>query len=193
MRRPARTILAIVLSISVLARHRGVRGDGLAAARRPSLLGRRRHPSPAGIATTTPPIRACGTPHVQGDGPDGTVSIDVCDDPPPIPPEPHVVVPTPGMVDVHPIPFDQVRVGSDRRTVQIDFVAGIEPCSVLDHVDVRYGANSVTITLSEGSDPAAGQIACIMIAEFKRVIVHLDQPLGDRTIVDGAKTGIREG
>ena len=51
----------------------------------------------------------------------------------------------------------------------------------------------MTITLSEGSDPAAGQVACIMIAEFKRVIVHLDQPLGDRTIVDGAKTGFREG
>ncbi len=81
----------------------------------------------------------------------------------------------------------------DGRTLQVDFVAGIEPCSVLDHVDVRYGADTVTITLSEGSDPTADQVACIMIAEFKRVIVHLDQPLGDRSLVDGAKTGMREG
>lgn len=191
MRRPARTVLAIVLSLSVLA-------VATAAIAMATAGGSSASPPSAGSGVSrppdsAPPIRACGTPHVQGDGPDGTVSIDVCDDPPPIPPEPHVVVPTPGMVDVHPMPFDQVRVGSDGRTVQIDFVAGIEPCSVLDHVDVRYGANSVTITLSEGSDPAAGQVACIMIAEFKRVIVHLDQPLGDRTIIDGAKTGFREG
>ena len=192
MRRPARTILAMVLAISALAiaASAAVAPGGSSAV--PPRADGDTH-SPAGIGTTAPPMRACGTPHVQGDGPDGTVSIDVCDDPPAIPPEPHVVVPTPGMVDVHPIPFDQARVGTDGRTVQIDFVAGIAPCSVLDHVDVRYGANSVTITLSEGSDPAAGQVACIMIAEFKRVIVQLDQPLGDRTIVDGAKTGFREG
>jgi len=192
MRRPVRTILAIVLAISALAiaASAAVASGGSAAS--PPRAGGGSH-GPAGAGTIAPPIRSCGTPHVQGDGSDGTVSIDVCDEPPPIPPEPHVVVPRPGMTDVRPVPFRSTHVEPDGWTVAVDFVAGIEPCSVLDHVDVRYGADSVTITLSEGSDPAAGQVACIMIAEFKQVIVHLDQPLGDRTIVDGAKSSMREG
>jgi hypothetical protein len=209
MRRPARTILAIVLAISVLAiaataavasggssatPPRADGGSDGASLGGSSGTGTGSTGTGTGTGTTAPPVRACGTPHLQGDGPDGTVSIDVCDDLPPVPPEPHVVVPTPGMADVRPIPFDQVRVGSDGRTLQIDFVAGIEPCSVLDRVDVRAEADRVTITLYEGSDPSAGQVACIMIAEFKRVIVQLDQPLGDRAIVDGASPpGVREG
>jgi hypothetical protein len=76
-------------------------------------------------------------------------------------------------------------VGDDGRTVAIDFVSGIEPCYVLDHVDVTYGEDRVTITLHEGSDPDAGDVACIDIGVYKRTIVVLDEPLGDRTIVDG--------
>jgi hypothetical protein len=61
-------------------------------------------------------------------------------------------------------------------------------------VEVRSDDGRVTVTLYEGADPSAGHVACIMIAEFKRVIVQLDQPLGHRTIVDGAQApGIREG
>ena len=44
----------------------------------------------------------------------------------------------------------------------------------------------MTITLFEGSDLSGGQVACIEIGVFKRTIVQLDQPLGDREIVDGA-------
>ena len=71
-------------------------------------------------------------------------------------------------------------------TVTIDFVSGVEPCYVLDHVDVDESADAVTITLFEGSDTAAGQVACIEIGVFKRTIVTLDQPLAGRDIVDGA-------
>ena len=194
MRRPARTILAIVLAISALAiaASAAVASGGSSAA--PPLADGDTH-GPAGTGTTAPPVRACGTPHVQGDGPDGTVSIDVCDDPPPILPEPHVVVPTPGMVDVHPVPFQSRRRSEpDGRTLA-------------DRLRRRHrtvlGPRSRRRALRRGRGddhavrrlriPSAGQVACIMIAEFKRVIVHLDQPLGDRTIVDGAKTGIREG
>jgi hypothetical protein len=53
-------------------------------------------------------------------------------------------------------------------------------------VDVAYGGDSVTITLFEGHDPTAGDVACIEIGVFKRVIITLDEPLAGRTIVDGA-------
>ncbi len=185
MRRPARTVLAIVLSLSVLAIATAAIATATAggsSASPPSAGGGASRPPVA-----APPVRACGTPNVHGQGPDGTVSFTPCDTNLPGPMEPHVVVPTPGMTDVHQIPFQSSHAEPDGRTVAVDFVAGVEPCSVLDHVDVRYGADAVTITLSEGSDPSAGQVACIAIAEFKRVIVHLDQPFGDRSIVDGAK------
>jgi hypothetical protein len=102
----------------------------------------------------------------------------------PVDPEP--VEPTPGMVDLRPISFVKATVATDGRTITIDFWSGVEPCSVLDHVDVDAGPRAVTITLVEGRDPNAGDVACIEIAMAKRVIVVLDEPLGDRTIVDGA-------
>lgn len=97
-----------------------------------------------------------------------------------------IVEPTPGMADVLARPFDTATVGDDDRTVTIDFVSGVEPCSVLDHVDVAYGDDAVTITLFEGHDPAAGDVACIEIGVFKQVVVTLDEALAGRTIVDGA-------
>ena len=99
---------------------------------------------------------------------------------------PILVEPRAGMADVYARPFDSATVGDDGRTVTIDFVSGVEPCTVLDRVDVRYGPDAVTITLFEGRDPSAGDVACIEIGVFKRVIVHLDESLGGREIVDGA-------
>ena len=128
----------------------------------------------------------CGTPVVSGTGPDGTVAYTPCPDEEPPVPSPQVVEPTPGMADVHARPFDDATVADDDVTVNVDFVSGVEPCSVLDHVDVRYGTDAVTITLFEGHDPSAGQVACIDIGVFKRVVVTLDQPLDGRKIVDGA-------
>lgn len=118
--------------------------------------------------------------------PDTPVSSGPIGDQPPGDDGPIVVEPRPGMADVYARPFDAATVSDGGRTVTIDFVSGIEPCSVLDRVDVDSGADAVTITLYEGHDPAAGDVACIEIGVFERVIVHLDQPLGDREIVDGA-------
>jgi len=121
-------------------------------------------------------------------GPDTPVSSGCLDTPIGTPPDPgpQIVEPTPGMVDVYPRIFDTATVADDDRTVTIDFVSGVEPCYVLDRVDVAYGGNSVTITLFEGHDPTAGDVACIEIGVFKRVIITLDEPLAGRTIVDGA-------
>ena len=107
-------------------------------------------------------------------------------DEPPADGGPQLVEPRPGMAGVYARPFDSATVGDDDTTVTIDFVSGVEPCSVLDRVDVVYGGDAVTITLFEGYDPDAGDVACIEIGVFKRVVVQLDEPLAGRKIVDGA-------
>jgi hypothetical protein len=121
-------------------------------------------------------------------GPDTPVSSDPTGGGPPPPGGggPVVVEPRPGMVDVYARPFDTATPSDDGTSVTVDFVSGVEPCTVLDHVDVRYGDRAVTITLFEGRDPDAGDVACIEIGVFKRVIVPLEEPLAGRDIGDGA-------
>jgi hypothetical protein len=102
-------------------------------------------------------------------------------------PDPQIVQPRPGMVDVRPTGFDTAKIGDDDRTLTINFWSGVEPCYVLDHVDVSYTDDAVTVTLFQGSDPTAGDVACIEIAMLKQVTITLDQPLAGRTIVDGAQ------
>jgi len=101
-------------------------------------------------------------------------------------PTPSPVEPTPGMADVTPTAFDTAVIGQDDVTLTITFWSGVEPCAVLDHVETTYGANAVTVTLFEGSDPTAGVVACPDIAVSKETVVTLDEPLAGRTIVDGA-------
>jgi hypothetical protein len=99
------------------------------------------------------------------------------------------VTPRPGMADVRAIGWDRVDVAGDGRTLTIHFWSGVEPCSVLDRVDVRYGDDAVTITLYEGHDPSADDedVACIEIAVAKSVTIRLDGPLAGRDLVDGAE------
>jgi hypothetical protein len=140
-------------------------------------------PPPTGV-----PSPGCGQDVVSGTGPDAVVSNAPCQPGGPLPePRPQVVVPRPGMSGVTPIAFVSATVRPDDRTVDVRFWSGIEPCSVLDHVDVVYGSDTVTITLFQGSDPSAGMVACPDIAVLKQVTVTLDQELAGRRIVDGAK------
>ena len=88
------------------------------------------------------------------------------------------------MAGVRARPFDRAMLNDD-GTVTILFTSGVEPCAVLDHVDVDEG-DAVTITLYEGHDPDAGDVACIEIAVLKSVTITLDHPLDGRGIVDGA-------
>jgi hypothetical protein len=137
---------------------------------------------------TGAPGKKCGVISASG-GPDGTVSYEACQPPStePLQPRPQIVVPRPGMTGVRPIAFDTATVRGDDRTVDVQFWSGIEPCAVLDHVDIAYGTDTVTITLYEGSDPGAGMVACSDIAMLKQVTVPLDQGVAGRRIVDGAK------
>lgn len=99
---------------------------------------------------------------------------------------PQFVLPRPGMADVAPRPFDSATASDDGRTVTLLYWSGVEPCAVLDRVELQESDEQVTITLFEGHDPAAGDVACIEIAQQKGVVVQLPSPLAGRTIVDGA-------
>jgi hypothetical protein len=97
------------------------------------------------------------------------------------------VLPQPGAtVNPHPISFDRVEVVDD-DTVEVFFFKGVEPCSVIDRVDLEEDADSVVITVFEGAGKDAGpDVACIAIAVEASVLVELGSPLGERQIVDGS-------
>jgi hypothetical protein len=148
-------------------------------------------PGSGGIIDRENPVdrvmKPCGVEEVIGDGPDATVGYTPCpSDQVPVPPVSSPVEPMPGMAGVRARGWDTADVSADGQRVTISFVSGIEPCAVLDHVDVAYGANTVTVTLFEGHDPDAGDVACIDIGVFKSVTVDLTEPLGDREVRDGA-------
>jgi hypothetical protein len=99
---------------------------------------------------------------------------------------PQRVKPQPGMTDLHKVGWEDANARGNRKVV-VEFWSGVEPCYVLDHVDVEYRDDEVEITLWEGGDPAEPDTACIEIAVLKSTKVKLSEPLGDRTIVDGAE------
>jgi hypothetical protein len=196
--KPVKTFLAVTIAVAALvlatggaslARNGGQGTEAAGGGSGPGVV----DPAPGGSAGGSgggsggkDPEQPCGATVKNGSGPDATVGFTPCPGEEPAAPHPQVVEPTPGMGGVHARPFDDATIGDDDVTVTIDFVSGIEPCSVLDHVGVSYGADAVRITLFEGYDAAAGDVACIDIGVFKRVVITLDQPLGDRTLVDGS-------
>ena len=98
-----------------------------------------------------------------------------------------LVQPKPGMQDDQEVPFARAKGKKDSTTLTVIFWSGVEPCNVLDRVEVEETPKDVTITLYEGSDPQTGDAACIEIAVKKAVEVELDEPLGDRKVIDGAE------
>ena len=100
-------------------------------------------------------------------------------------PSPSLVEPEPGQVDVRRIGWESYE--ADGSQLLISYWSGVEPCSVLDHVDVRETRKKVTVTLFEGRSPTDEDVACIEIALLKGTIVELEEPLGDRKVVDGAR------
>lgn len=97
------------------------------------------------------------------------------------------VRPRPGMADVRPVGWDKARQTPDGRKLRITYWSGVEPCNVLDRVEVAYKAEQIVVTLFEGHDPDAEDVACIEIAVKKVVVVALEEPVDGRRIVDGAR------
>jgi hypothetical protein len=87
--------------------------------------------------------------------------------------------------DAHPVRWDQAKVIAP-QVLRIYYTSGVAPCAVLDHVRVRYTADTVQITLFQGHEPTDKQQMCPMIARRVYVDVTLERPLDDRQITDGA-------
>ena len=89
--------------------------------------------------------------------------------------EPKLVVARPGQLNPHPVGATLLEpsVEGRRVLVKITWYSGVEPCHVLDSVDVDQGGNEFVLTIIEGtSDPNA---MCIEIAELKATIVDLGE------------------
>lgn len=95
------------------------------------------------------------------------------------------VEPRPGQDNVRTITWDRAE-KRDADTVRVYYTSGVEPCDVLDRVEVDYTKATITITLFMGSDPANPDAACPAIARFSYTDVDLDEAAGDREFVDGA-------
>jgi len=102
-------------------------------------------------------------------------------------PAPNLVEPRPGMDNVAPVDWDNAAVEND-QTVTLSWWSGVEPCNVLDRVEVEYTDEAVIITVFEGSEPSDEGHMCIEIAERRGTVVELDEPLGARSLKDGAES-----
>lgn len=97
------------------------------------------------------------------------------------------VRPRPGMADLRRVAWEKARQTSSGRSLRVTYWSGVEPCNVLDNVDVRYKKSEIIVTLFEGYDPDQADVACIEIALLKAVVVPLEEPVEGRKLVDGAK------
>ncbi|MFN2556034.1 MAG: hypothetical protein ABR592_04055 [Nitriliruptorales bacterium] len=144
------------------------------------------------LAALTLLVASCGGMTSRSSRPDpeqptSCATTEPCAFPPAQPSGAQNVRPRPGMADLRPVPFESATPEGDGITVRVLWWSGVEPCYVLDHVAVVESAASVTITLFEGHDPAAQDLACIELAVQKSTRIELDHPLGSREVVDGAQ------
>jgi hypothetical protein len=117
-------------------------------------------------------------------GPDDAATSSPVDPTSPAPsPTPKVLEPREDLVDVAPRPWEKAIPGED-RTLLVTFWGGVEECYGVDRVEVEEVRRRVIVTLYTGRVPGAE--VCIEIAELQAVRVTLAEPLGDRTVVDGA-------
>ncbi|WP_432928806.1 hypothetical protein ACQPZZ_03290 [Microbispora sp. CA-135349] len=135
--------------------------------------------SPSGAGAdhpSRPPVQApgaaTGAPAAPSGAPSGTPS--------PV---------TPAGPTLHPrkVPWESATPAADGRSLDVVWWSGVEPCTVLDRVEVTESAREVTVTLYEGQDRRSPDAVCIAIAILKTTKVHLKAPLDARKIVDGAK------
>ncbi|MFI6502283.1 hypothetical protein [Nonomuraea typhae] len=100
---------------------------------------------------------------------------------------PEPVKPVGNTINTRKIPYLTAKAYDRGRKIKLTWWSGVEPCTVLDRVKVKESGRRVTITLYEGTDEKAQNVACIEIAIQKTTTVKLKTPLGKRKIVDGAK------
>jgi len=97
-------------------------------------------------------------------------------DPTPVDPgagQPTIVIPKPGQKNPHPVRPMTLQASVDGRhvLVKVSWYSGVEPCNVLDSVNVARSGTDIAISLMEGSSDLA--VMCIEIAQLKATIVDL--------------------
>ena len=143
-----------------------------------------------GSSASTPPTSGPSEP--SGDAPDTAAPSDATGGGAILGPgAPRLVVPRPGQLEPRPIGAESfaARVDGRRVAVTVTWTSGVEPCNVLDHVEVRRDGQAFAITLFEGHGP--GNQVCIMLAEQHRTEVGLstdDLAPGTYTVSDGTGT-----
>lgn len=105
--------------------------------------------------------------------------------------QPRAVPPEPGVTDKPADPgsppdrttstFQSVRVSDDGRTVKVTFYGGVEACNIYELV-AKETPDAAYLVLNHSRPATAG--ACIEIAELREAAVSLDEPIGNRRLVD---------
>jgi hypothetical protein len=91
----------------------------------------------------------------------------------------NVITPTGNAVN--PVPLtDATLVEVDGNFVRLSAWMGVEPCDVIDRVEVTESDANVDIEIFRGVGDVAA--TCIAIAVERIIEVQLDAPLGDRTL-----------
>jgi hypothetical protein len=103
----------------------------------------------------------------------------------PAPDEDDLTQPRPGQANVRARRWESASVHADDVTIDIRYWSGVEPCYVLDRVEVREEAARVVITLYEGSQPNFDG-ACTEQAVERTTRIRLSSPLRSRALVDGS-------
>ncbi|GGO13810.1 hypothetical protein GCM10010116_27870 [Microbispora rosea subsp. aerata] len=135
-------------------------------------------------STSASPEQPEGTPSGADAGPGTPVSASPSGAPSGAP---SPATPVGDTLNPRPVPWESATPAGDGRTLDIVWWSGVEPCNVLDRVDVTETAREVTVTLYEGQDRRSPDAVCIAIAIQKTTKVRLKAPLGERKVVDGAK------
>jgi hypothetical protein len=83
------------------------------------------------------------------------------------------------------VPFKLV--GTEGRTLRLEVQAGGAPCDDVRKVAIQETPKTVTVTVTTGPDPDArcGPGVVAMIGRIP-VQANLRDPLGNRTLIDGA-------
>ncbi len=180
---PTRALLAVAVVVAVAAC--GGDTDVASPGATPS--------EPVGASTSaTPEVGPTATEGVDDDAA-GTClagATECADNPsggPPPPAEGTPVEPREGLVDVVATPWEAVApVDEDQVVLEVAWTGGNPTCFGLDRVDVDEGEDAVTITVFTGQDPEVD--LCTMEAVYTSTRVELSEPLGPRSILDGAAT-----
>ena len=90
-------------------------------------------------------------------------------------PQPQFVSPKPGQLATHRVSVAAVTptVDGHHVTIRADWVSGVEPCNVLDRVEVGQDGTTFTVGLFEGSSDL--NVACIEIAAYKATLIDLGE------------------